>query len=288
MTSLWYLLEMAQNRYALSERLIRAISGWTIHTQESIEGLIAEGVDINQAHGTLLPLHCACMAGDSECIKLLIQNGAEVNAVDGYSRTALHYAAEKDSECTSLLLEYGADVNAPDGNDDTPLHWASFRNNADCAKVLLKHHASVDALDSNHDTPLSWASMKGNLECMMLLLEYGAEPNTINCSGASPLLRVSNLFAMGLSRDRDLQCLNLLSRAIGQFDLRDLNGDFPRSVEGDAELKMIMTDLCCSPRYLRQQCRYNIRRSLMDGKRTRLVDRLPLPPPLQRYLLLNE
>ena len=211
-----------------------------------------------------------------------------MSSVDGYQRVALHYAAEKDAECVSLLLDFGADPNAPDGNDDTPLHWACFRNNAECAKVLLEHNASVDAVDFNHDTPLNWASLKGNLECMMLLLEYGAETHTTNCTGASPLLRVCSLFAMGLSGDRDRECLNLLSRAIGQFDLRDLNGAFPRAINGDSELKTIMTDLCCSARFLRQLCRYQIRHSLIDGNRPKLIERLPLPPPLQRYLLLNE
>ena len=30
-------------------------------------------------HGTLKPLHCACMVADADCVELLLQKGAEVN-----------------------------------------------------------------------------------------------------------------------------------------------------------------------------------------------------------------
>ncbi|XP_022098445.1 ankyrin repeat and SOCS box protein 8-like [Acanthaster planci] len=287
MTSTWYRLAMAQNEYALSERLIRAISGWTINPQDTVESLIAEGANINRAHGTLLPLHCACMASDSECVKLLLKSGAEVNRVDGYERTAIHYAAEKDMACLCVLLEFGADINSRDGNYDTPLHWACFRNNVESTRVLLEHSALVDAVDFNHDTPLNWASLKGNLECITLLLEYGAETHISNCNGISPLHRVCSLFAMGLSRDRDRRCLDILAQATGQIDLRDHNGEFPSVISNDSELKTIITGICCSPRLLRQLCRYRIRQSLIGGNRQKLMGQLPLPAPLQRYLLFQ-
>lgn len=31
-------------------------------------------------HGTLKPLHCACMVADADCVELLLQKGAEVKA----------------------------------------------------------------------------------------------------------------------------------------------------------------------------------------------------------------
>ncbi len=40
--------------------------------------VIFQGADVNQIHGTLLPLHCACMVGDSYSLDLLLQRGAEV------------------------------------------------------------------------------------------------------------------------------------------------------------------------------------------------------------------
>ena len=33
---------------------------------------------MNKLHGTLLPLHCACMVGDADIAELLISKGARV------------------------------------------------------------------------------------------------------------------------------------------------------------------------------------------------------------------
>ncbi|XP_075534210.1 uncharacterized protein LOC142568002 isoform X2 [Dermacentor variabilis] len=163
---MWYLMENAQRSYTLSERLLRAI-GVGHHTapgtrseQEDIEELIRQGADVNQSHGTFLPLHCACMVGDATSVAVLLKWGADVNRYDGYHRTALHHAVERSPQCTSLLLAAGADTESVDVNRDTPLHWAAFRNRADCCRLLLEHQAHVDSLDFNHDTPLSWAAMK--------------------------------------------------------------------------------------------------------------------------------
>lgn len=35
---------------------------------------------MNGMHGTLKPLHCACMVADADCVELLLQKGAEVTA----------------------------------------------------------------------------------------------------------------------------------------------------------------------------------------------------------------
>lgn len=37
-----------------------------------------QGADVNCMHGTLKPLHCACMVADADCVELLLQKGAEV------------------------------------------------------------------------------------------------------------------------------------------------------------------------------------------------------------------
>ena len=45
-----------------------------------MEELLDEGVDVNRQHGTLLPLHCACMVDDTHCVQLLLDRGAQVSA----------------------------------------------------------------------------------------------------------------------------------------------------------------------------------------------------------------
>lgn len=80
---MWYLMENVQRSYTLSERLLRAIGighgGGTRREQEDIEDLIRQGADVNLAHGTFLPLHCACMVGDANSVSILIKWGADVS-----------------------------------------------------------------------------------------------------------------------------------------------------------------------------------------------------------------
>lgn len=42
--------------------------------------MLSQGADVNGMHGTLKPLHCACMVADTDCVELLLQKGAEVKA----------------------------------------------------------------------------------------------------------------------------------------------------------------------------------------------------------------
>lgn len=42
--------------------------------------MLSQGADVNCMHGTLKPLHCACMVADADCVELLLQKGAEVKA----------------------------------------------------------------------------------------------------------------------------------------------------------------------------------------------------------------
>ncbi|KAG5838218.1 hypothetical protein ANANG_G00221450 [Anguilla anguilla] len=137
-STMWYIMQSIQSKYSLSERLIRTIAFIRSFPHDNVEDLIRRGADVNRMHGTLKPLHCACMVADVDCVELLLEKGAEVNAVDGYNRTALHYAAEKDESCVELLLEYGALPDALDGNKDTPLHWAAFKDNPECARACWR------------------------------------------------------------------------------------------------------------------------------------------------------
>lgn len=43
-----------------------------------VDGDRTQGADVNRMHGTLKPLHCACMVADVDCVELLLEKGAEV------------------------------------------------------------------------------------------------------------------------------------------------------------------------------------------------------------------
>lgn len=290
---MWYLMENAQRSYTLSERLLRAIgitqrsASGPRSAQDDIEELIRQGADVNQLHGTFLPLHCACMVGDATSVAVLLKWGADVNRYDGYHRTALHHAVERSPQCTSLLLAAGANTECFDINRDTPLHWAAFRNRADCCRLLLEHQAHVDSLDFNHDTPLSWAAMKGNYPSVRVLLEHNASPDVRNYSGLVPLARIAVLLATGLESPDDEKAFELLLRGMGHVELRDRDGELPTVLARDNKLRTRLLAVCCSPRSLMQLGRRAVRRCLGAQHLPTVVPLLPIPARLQKFLLLE-
>ncbi|KAI1892228.1 hypothetical protein AGOR_G00131200 [Albula goreensis] len=278
-STMWYIMQSIQSKYSLSERLIRTIAFIRSFPHDNVEDLIRRGADVNRMHGTLKPLHCACMVADADCVELLLEKGAEVNAVDGYNRTALHYAAEKDEGCVELLLEYGALPDALDGNKDTPLHWAAFKDNPECVRALLEGGACPDARDYNRDTPLSWAAMKGNLESVRVLLDYGAQAHVTNLKGQTPVSRLAALLGRGLGAEREEECLRLLCRASGTPVPAELRRDPPAGPPGrhgdPAHFTALAGALRCSAQGL--------------GARflPTAVKELPLPESVQEYILLR-
>ncbi|XP_061113972.1 ankyrin repeat and SOCS box protein 8 [Conger conger] len=272
-STMWYIMQSIQSKYSLSERLIRTIAFIRSFPHDNVEDLIRRGADVNRMHGTLKPLHCACMVADADCVELLLEKGAEVNAVDGYNRTALHYAAEKDEGCVELLLEYGALPDALDGNKDTPLHWAAFKDNPECARALLEGGAQPDARDYNRDTPLSWAAMKGNLESVRVLLDFGAQARVSNLKGQTPVSRLAALLARGLGGEREEECLRLLCRAAGTPAPPELARDPPL--------------LGRRPPSLRSLARCSVRTGLGTRFLPTAVKELPLPESVQEYVLLR-
>ncbi|KAM8960241.1 ankyrin repeat and SOCS box protein 8 isoform 1-T2 [Pelodytes ibericus] len=280
-------MQYLNKKCPLSERLIRTISSIRSIPGDTVESLIRRGADVNCPHDTLMPLHSACMVCDADCVELLLEHGAHVDSLDGYQRTALHYAAEKDDSCVEVLLEYGANPNAPDGNQDTPLHWAAFKNMAGCVKALLDGGAKVNARDYNQDTPLSWAVMKGNLESVRLLLDYGAQPDTTNLKGQYPAGRLVALMGRGLGGDREEECLQLLLRANGHLRLRR-EGGVPPEAARDTQLCQRLVKLCSEPGTLKSLARRVVRASLGECLLSEVVSELPLPRPIQNYVLLIE
>ncbi|KPP76041.1 ankyrin repeat and SOCS box protein 8-like [Scleropages formosus] len=256
-----------QSKYSLSERLIRTIAAIRSFPHDNVEDLIRRGADVNRMHGTLKPLHCACMVADADCVELLLEKGAEVNALDGYNRTALHYAAEKDEGCVELLLEYGAHPDALDGNRDTPLHWAAFKDNPECVRALLESGACPNTRDYNDDTPLI---------------------HVTNLKGQTPISRLVALLARGLGADQEEECLELLCRAAGKFEIRRADGSLPRELSRDPQLLARLTTMVAQPPSLRALARCAIRHSMGVQFLPTAVQTLPLPESVKEYILLRD
>lgn len=289
---MWYILENAQQSYDLSDRLIRSVCDWqTDDGSDDVEDLLDQGADVNRLHGTLLPLHCACMVNDPDVALLLLQRGAQVNAFDGFGRSALHYAVESGFDCIELLIENGAELNITDGNGDTPLHWAAFRNCVNSLLILLSHGANVNAFDFNHETALSWAAKKSNIESIRILLQYNAIPDAVDLNGCIPLAHVVRMLSRGEGDEEEEEekdeVVTLLVRAMGQFDLRDGNGDLPTYVVSDDKLLRVIAPLCDSPRSLKELCRYAVRSVIGPTYLPNSVAELPVPLMIQNYIQLK-
>ncbi|XP_035827012.1 ankyrin repeat and SOCS box protein 8 [Aplysia californica] len=288
MPGMWHIMEATQDSYRLSDRLIRAVSKWGFDQgDEDITQLIEAGAEVNRLHGTLLPLHCACMVADSDVTELLINKGARVNDTDGYGRCAIHYAAEKDVDCIKVLLRHGANINQGDLNNDTALHWACYKCEPKCVRLLLKFGANINAADYNNDTPISWAARKGNVEVIGILLDFNANLDIKNFFGFTPLQRAASVQASGLNTEDDDDTLELLIKASGQFNLLDESGEVLRVVQRDSRLEEIMQPLCRHPRPLLQLCLHRIRKSLGPCYLPYIVPSLPVPRKVKEYLLLR-
>lgn len=105
-------MQSIQSKYSLSERLIRTIAAIRSFPHDNVEDLIRkvgpiilfkirtfssccyidttilhvllQGADVNRMHGTLKPLHCACMVADADCVELLLEKGAEVSSISKF------------------------------------------------------------------------------------------------------------------------------------------------------------------------------------------------------------
>lgn len=53
--------------------------------------MFPKGADVNRMHGTLKPLHCACMVADADCVELLLEKGAEVRLYIVHTYTTLQH-----------------------------------------------------------------------------------------------------------------------------------------------------------------------------------------------------
>lgn len=282
---MWLRMANEQRLFDLSDRLIRAISNWqAFGNDDDVENLIEQGADVNRQHGTLLPLHCACMVSDNYNLQMLIRKGAKINDYDGYERTALHYAAERDVFCVKILIENGADINIGDGNCDTPLHWATFKNNMPCVKLLLQRGANVDSIDYNNDTPLSWAARKGHIDIIKVLLDYNADTHRTNLKGSTPVVRATQVQASGLNTESDNLCLELLLRASCTVHFTDTEKE---AIRGDNRLNDLLSPRLDSPCSLQNQCRYSVRRSLGYTYLPNVIPKLPVPPRLQDFIALK-
>ncbi len=146
---------------------------------EAVRALLADGADVNAAHGDgMTGLHWVALNGNAEIARLLIGAGAALEAGTRLgAHTPLHVAARAGhGEVVEILAGAGADAAVLTETGAAPLHFAAAAGDVRAVAVLLEHGAPVDAREPEWgQTPLMFAAALGRTEAVVALLEAGAD-----------------------------------------------------------------------------------------------------------------
>src|SRR5690606_296432 len=124
------LLEMGADPHALPaegerDRRSLPVLAAVLPDLRLLRELIARGVDVNAAHGTLTPLLAATRDswhGRPEAVMTLLANGADPRVADAEGNTPMHHAARSsDPGVVALLRDAAAEIDVPNNEGLTPL-----------------------------------------------------------------------------------------------------------------------------------------------------------------------
>ncbi|XP_004868579.2 ankyrin repeat and SOCS box protein 18 [Heterocephalus glaber] len=282
--------------------------------------------DLPSAEG-LAPLHLCWTTASLGCAQALLEHGASVQQVGGAGQdTPLHVAAQRGlDEHARLYLGRGARVDARNGRGETALSAAcgAARRPEDqprclrlCA-LLLQHGAAPDTRDEDERSPLHKACGHAHHVLARLLLQHGADAGALDYGGASPLSRALQTAACAppATAQRTVQALlnhgsptvwpdalPKVLRTCAQVPavIEVLFNSYTQLHVSEAWKEVIPEEvyqmhqpfyqslfaLAHTPRCLQHLCRCTLRK-LFGRKCLHLVPLLPLPKPLQNYLLLE-
>lgn len=104
----------------------------------------------------------------------------------------------------------------------------------------------------------------------------------------TPISRLVALLARGLGTEQEEECLELLCRAAGRFEIRRADGTLPRELSKDPQLLARLTNMVAQAPTLRSLARCAVRQSLGVQFLPTAVKELPLPETIKDYLLLRD
>jgi len=167
--------------------------------------------------GGYTPVHCACIGGNLETLRVLlthlspIERRAILGAANVAGLTALHCAAIVGSSlCCAMLIDARADVHSGDSQGAVPLHWAARCGHTQSCHILRAGGTRVDARAGDAQwTPLHLATHQGHAKTAQKLLQLAAdgEGNTasvdaMSATGVTPLALAA--------ANRDIQLCKIL------------------------------------------------------------------------------
>ncbi|XP_061081859.1 ankyrin repeat and SOCS box protein 18 [Conger conger] len=274
----------------------------TPQTFRCAKALVRHGarVDVSSEEEGETPLHVAARQGLRQHTQLYLRYGAQVDARSASGETPLGAACggaqgppdegeeqgEEDSylPLCRMLLEYGASVNMADAERRTPLHRAARNVQRPLVELLLEHGADVNALDYNGATALS--SVLQNAVIKAPLQPHLVVQTLLNHGSIKmwPLALLKVLTACAAAPKTVETLFNSYTQVIVTYKWCDaIPEEIVQAHEAFYESLFAME---CRPRCLQHLCRSALRKHF--GKDChRLLPRLPIPRPLQRYLLLE-
>ncbi|KAI2660617.1 Ankyrin repeat and SOCS box protein 18 [Labeo rohita] len=305
-SGLW---SLEYKRELTSPLCIAAAQGFT----ECLQYLLEHGAHPNLIAGGKAALHEACVNANTECVdcaKTLVRYGAKVNIPsEEEDETPLHVAARHVlPHHAQLYLRFGACVNHSSYSGETPLGvvcGVAPEKTADCederyleiCRLFLAYGANINSADKERRSPLHKAARSVQLKLVELLLDNGADINAIDYNGCSPLSSVlqSSVVRHEWEPHRVLTaCAGAPKTVEILFNSYTLVPVTSKWVEAIPEeifhlhrtFYESLFALEYKPRSLQHLCRSALRKEF--GKNCCLfISRLPVPKPLQRYLLLE-
>uniref|UniRef100_A0A250Y1A8 Ankyrin repeat and SOCS box protein 10 n=1 Tax=Castor canadensis TaxID=51338 RepID=A0A250Y1A8_CASCN len=243
-------------------------------------------------------LHVAARLGHVELVDLLLRRGACPDARNAEGWTPLLAACDTrcqspdDAEATSarcfqlcrLLLSAGADADAADQDKQRPLHLACRRGHSAVVELLLSCGVSANAMDYGGHTALHCA-LQGPATALgqspehivQALLNHGA---VRVWPGALP-----KVLERWCTSPRTIEVLMNTYRSV-QLPEEAMGLVPPETLQKHHRFYSSLFSLVRQPRSLQHLSRCTLR-SHLEGCLPHALLRLPLPPRLIRYLLLD-
>ncbi|NXC44582.1 ASB18 protein, partial [Penelope pileata] len=291
-----------------------------------VELLLEHQADPNlQSDKGLAPLHLCTTRESLRCAELLLRHGATIDLPSEDSgETALHMAARHGLyDHAHLYLRHGASVDACSTRGETALGLlcrqapGAAEEALRLCRLLVVHGAKLDSRDELHRSPLHEACGAANAVLARFLLQHGADVNAIDYNGVSPLGCVLQTAAFKRELRPHLVVQLLLNHG-SQKIWPPAFGKVLRSCAAVPEIIEILINsysqipiskkwveavpeevlqqhqpfyeslfqLSGTARCLQHFCRFAIRKKFGSQCHC-LIPLLPMPQPLQDYLLLE-
>ncbi|KAA0715797.1 Ankyrin repeat and SOCS box protein 18 [Triplophysa tibetana] len=242
------------------------------------------------------PLHVAAKHGLLHHAQLYLRFGACVNHVSSSGETPLGVLCGVTPEKTDdsqddhyldlchLLLDYGANVNLVDKERRSPLHKAARNVQHKIVELLLDHGADVNAIDYNGCSPLSNVLQSSVVRqewhphiAVQTLLNHGS-----NKVWPQALLKVLTACA---------EAPKTVEILFNSYTLVPVTSKWVEAIPEDIFLLHrpfyeSLFALEYKPRSLQHMCRSALRKHYGEHCYS-FIPRLPVPTPLQQYLLLE-